>query len=94
MSIRLRRVGQTLVALCAAETDHAPGDLYLDDAIHHALAVKFAADWEMPWRYPEEEAIAETQKLRDAAEEILKWDRERAARTAESELPAVMPIRL
>lgn len=33
-----------LVALCAAETEPAPGDLYLNDVVHHALYLKFDAD--------------------------------------------------
>lgn len=49
MSIRLRTVelnGEKIrVALCAAETDPMPGDLYLDDGDHYALAAKFAQDW-------------------------------------------------
>lgn len=46
MSIRIRYVdGIHPVALCAAETTAEPGDIYLDDAIHEALANKFYADW-------------------------------------------------
>mgnify|MGYP001598312348 CR=1 FL=1 len=44
MAIRLRTVGGTLVALCAAETDPVPCDVYLDDGDHYALAAKFS-----PW---------------------------------------------
>ena len=50
MSIRIRwphgDKNNHPVALCAAETEPEPGDLYLDDAIHEALAEKFTADWE------------------------------------------------
>lgn len=44
MAIRIRRVEGTLVALCAARTRAEPGDIYLDDAAHHALSAKFARD--------------------------------------------------
>lgn len=48
MAIRVRRrsggARWDLVALCAAETEAEVGDLYLDDAVHHALYVKFEKD--------------------------------------------------
>lgn len=46
MAIRVRRIGDGLevVALCAAESEAEPGDLYLDDVVHHALTVKFTKD--------------------------------------------------
>lgn len=75
MSIRIRVVEGITVALCAAETDPKPGDVYLDDAHHHALAAKFAQDWQgrtINWEYPEEWAAMESQKLRDAEEEIIR----------------------
>ena len=46
MSIRIRRVGMVTVALCAARSIGKPGDIHLDDAAHHALAEKFAADFQ------------------------------------------------
>lgn len=46
MSIRIRTVDGVLVALCAARTVEEPGDVYLDDNQHHALAEKFAADFQ------------------------------------------------
>ena len=46
MAIRIRKVDGHVVALCAAETKPEPGDLYLDDAVHHALDEKFYADYE------------------------------------------------
>ncbi len=76
MSIRIRTVGDTRVALCAAETDELPGDLYLDDADHYALAAKFAKDWQgqaVDWSYPNEWAAMETQKLRDAEAVLNAW---------------------
>lgn len=77
MSIRIRTVGDVRVALCAVESDPMPGDLYLDDADHYALAAKFVRDWQgqtCDWNYPVEWAAMDTQKLRDAKEEAEKWD--------------------
>jgi hypothetical protein len=76
MAIRLRTVGNIRVALCAAETDEMPGDVYLDDGEHYALAAKFSRDWAgqvAGWEYPEEWAAMDTQKRRDAVEELNKW---------------------
>lgn len=68
MAIRIRTVGNVRVALCAAETDPKPGDVYLDDADHYALAAKFAKDWQgqlVDWSYPREEAVMLTQVKTD-----------------------------
>lgn len=76
MAIRLRTVNGVRVALCAAETDPLPDDLYLDDLEHESLAAKFAADWQgrtINWRDEVKDAAAATQKLRDAREELEKW---------------------
>lgn len=76
MAIRLRSVGGIRVALCAAETDAMPGDLYLDDGNHYAIAAKYAQDQQgetITTEYPEEWAAMATQKLRDAREELMKW---------------------
>lgn len=77
MAIRLRTVAGLRVALCAAETNALPGDVYVDDGDHHALSAKFAQDWQgrtVKWGpYPEWEAMA-TQKLCDAYEEFRKWE--------------------
>lgn len=75
MAIRLRSVNGFRVALCAAETDPAPGDVYLDDGDHYALAAKFAHDWRghPEIEYPEEWAVMGTQKLRDAQEVHREW---------------------
>lgn len=62
-------------------TDPEPGDIYLDDGAHYALAAKFALDWRgqtVDWTYSEEWALMETQKLRDAEEELHKWLAEQA----------------
>jgi len=69
MAIRIRTVGDTVVALCAAETDKKEGDIYLDDNIHHALMDKFCHEL---LDYPRD-PVAESQKLRDAEEELNKW---------------------
>ena len=45
MAIRIRLVDGLNVALCAAETDPMPNDIYLDDNMHHALSTKFGLDW-------------------------------------------------
>lgn len=45
MAIRIRKIDDHTIALCAAETKPKLGDLYLDDTIHHALATKFGLDW-------------------------------------------------
>jgi len=76
MAVRLRTVNGVRVALCAAETDPQPGDVYLDDGDHYALAAKFSRDWTgqvAGWEYPEEWAAMDTQKLRDAKEELDRW---------------------
>ena len=76
MAIRLRTVNGVRIALCAAETDPEPGDVYLDDGEHYALAAKFCHDWQgetVGWSYPEEWAAMATQKRRDAAEELRRW---------------------
>ncbi len=84
MAIRIRTVGGTRVALCAAETDSEPGDTYLDDGDHYALAAKFCLDWQsqlVNWEYPGEWAAMETQKLRDAEEELGRWQAQQGGST-------------
>lgn len=76
MAIRLRTVGGVRVALCAVESDERPGDVYLDDGEHYALAAKFRRDWQgqtNDFSYPEEWAAMDTQKVRDAGEDLAKW---------------------
>ena len=46
MAIRIRKVGKETIAICAAISTPITGDIYLDDAAHHALSTKFALDWE------------------------------------------------
>lgn len=45
MSIRIRTIDGVTVAICAARSVEKPGDVYLDDAQHHALAEKFREDF-------------------------------------------------
>lgn len=45
MAMRLRTVDGVRVALCAAETDPEPGDIYLDDADDRAIRIKLTRDW-------------------------------------------------
>lgn len=45
MSIRIRKVEGTIIAICAARSMPKEGDIYLDDAAHHALSVKFDLDF-------------------------------------------------
>lgn len=85
MSIRLRTVNGVRIALCAVESDEQPGDVYLDDGDHYALAAKFRRDWygqTNDFPYPLEWAAMDTQKVRDAAEEHEKWH---ASRTDKQE---------
>lgn len=73
MSIRLRTVSGVRVALCANETDEETGDVYLDDGEHYALAAKFARDWKTGVEYPDEWNAMDSQKRRDAEEELHRW---------------------
>ena len=76
MAIRIREVDGVRIALCAAETDAAPDDLYLDDGVHYALAAKFARDWRgqtVDWVYAVHDRLALTQKVRDAKSELHQW---------------------
>ena len=80
MAIRLRTVmlnGERIrVALCAVESDPEPGDLYLDDGDHYAIAAKYCQDWQgrsIDWSYPEQWEAMASQKKRDAVEELHKW---------------------
>lgn len=79
MAIRLRTVLGVRVALCASESDAEPGDVYLDDRDHYALAAKFRRDWygqTNDFSYPIEWEIMDTQKCRDAAAELERWQTE------------------
>jgi hypothetical protein len=45
MAIRIRKIDNEIVALCAAKTKAKKNDIYLHDGIHYALATKFANDF-------------------------------------------------
>ncbi len=45
MAIRIRKINNKTVALCAANSEKKEGDIYLDDNAHHALYVKFDLDF-------------------------------------------------
>ena len=57
MSIRIRVVDETTIALCANNTTPKLGDHYLDDNEHYALAAKFSRDWGNGPSYEEEWAL-------------------------------------
>lgn len=44
MAIRIRLVNGHWIAFCAVETKAEPGDIYLNDNVHHALSKKFYND--------------------------------------------------
>ena len=76
MAIRIRTVDRMRVALCAVESDAKPDDIYLDDAVHHALSAKFEHDRKLMGLHyidmPFEWAAMASQKVRDAKEEMEK----------------------
>ena len=61
MAIRIRHIGDVVVAVCAAKTTPKPGDIYLDDSAHHALTTKFGVDW-----------VSEGRFVDDCADEVVK----------------------
>lgn len=80
MAIRLRMVRDKWVALCAVESDPKDGDIYLDDSKDCALRAKFKKDYISEGiegledsRDLEREKLMDSQKVRDAEEEHLKW---------------------
>jgi len=73
MAIRLRKVQGEWVALCAVESDQKEGDIYIDDGQHYALACKFAREHTVDWHDEQKNILMDTQKVRDAEEEHLKW---------------------
>lgn len=78
MAIRLRRVEGVLVALCAARSVEKPGDVYLDDGAHQALADKFMEDfgsegYNTRSLYPNEAALRAQEESNNPAREW--WDR-------------------
>jgi hypothetical protein len=51
MSIRLRKINNKWIAICAARSVPKTGDVYIDDAQHHALANKFSRDYHEMYGY-------------------------------------------
>ena len=45
MAIRIRKINDKVIAICAARSIPKDGDLYLDDIVHHALSKKFIRDF-------------------------------------------------
>lgn len=80
MAIRLRTINGHRIALCAVESDPKYGDVYLDDADHEALSAKFCQDWQgqvIGWQVKDKWEVMESQKMRDAEEEMQQWEKER-----------------
>ena len=75
MAMRLRTVNGVRVALCAAETDAQPGDVYLDDADHYAITLKYLVEFAGRTLPSDPPAVpeADSQRLRNAEEEHVKW---------------------
>jgi len=73
MAIRLRQIDEYWIALCAVESNPKENDLYLDDAIHQALATKFSLDWNMGYEDPKLIELMKQEKVKDSKEEIEKW---------------------
>ncbi len=63
MAIRIREIKGHIVAVCAAKTKAKEGDIYLGDAIHHALSTKFGVDWVSEGRLTEDLADDDIKEL-------------------------------
>ena len=59
MAIRIRKIDDYTVALCAAKTKAKKGDIYLNDTVHHALMTKFTLDLESEGRMKKNPPIDE-----------------------------------
>ena len=67
MAIRIRKIDGHIIALCAARTKKQKGDIYLDDAVHEALATKFAIDNERPkWANPIKAKLMKKEESKEA----------------------------
>lgn len=75
MAIRLRRVDGTLIALCAARSVPKPGDLYLDDEQHLALAQKFWLDYPDAGIPVEKDVEVLTEREESNNPNRTEWDR-------------------
>lgn len=74
MAIRLRRVDGVLVALCAARSVAKPGDVYLDDGAHMALARKFWMDYPACGIEAEPDVRAITEREESDNPNRAEWD--------------------
>lgn len=75
MSIRLRRTADAgLIALCAARSVALPGDVYLDDEQHMALARKFWLDYPDSGIEVEPEKAAATEREESNNANRASWD--------------------
>ena len=70
MAIRMRMIAGEAVALCAAKSIPQPGDIYINDLWHYALAMKFAVDDETM----SQEGMDEEPVVRLMLEEEEKYD--------------------
>ncbi|MES2359997.1 MAG: hypothetical protein V4529_16780 [Gemmatimonadota bacterium] len=75
MSIRLRVVDGVLVALCAARSVEKPGDVYLDDGQHYALAEKFWNDYPQCGIAPDATSLSLIEREESNNPNREEWDR-------------------
>lgn len=76
MAIRLRATPDVgLVALCAARSVAQPGDVYLDDGAHMALARKFWLDYPACGIAVEAEVVAATEREESNNANRSDWER-------------------
>ena len=73
MAIRIRTIDGITIALCAVESNPKEGDIYLDDNIHCALVTKFSEDYNLNISDEKLVKLMNTQKVRNAKDEIEKW---------------------
>ena len=80
MSIRVRFIeGVGYVALCAARSMPEPGDIYLGDEVHGALAHKFWIDYPEIGIEAPADVIAATEREESNNPNRTWWDSEYAA---------------
>lgn len=77
MAIRLRQIEGEWVALCAAKTKALEGDVYLDDALHYALALKFGRDFGLVYDSATETLVASIEVENEKA--LRLWEQNRRA---------------
>lgn len=74
MAIRLRKINDIWVALCAVESDPKEGDVYMDDGQHYALACKFAREHTVDWQDGHANDLMDSQKVRNAEDVHAMWE--------------------